>query len=147
MNVVLGESDMTLVTRKPITLQANTAEDLMSRDPVSIRGQANYSEALEFFLERNITAAPVVDESGRPTGVISVTDLLVHARECGASNLESASVAALMTPTVFTVSKDAPVADVVRDLLRANVHHLFVTDADATVIGVISTRDVLRRLS
>jgi CBS domain-containing protein len=53
----------------------------------------------------------------------------------------------MMTPTLFAVAKTTPAAAVVRDMLQTNVHHLFVTDDDDTVIGVISTKDILRHLN
>lgn len=143
-----------LTASKKLTLKAETAYEMMSVDPVSIRDNARYHEALAFFIDRNITAAPVIDATGRPVGVVSVTDLLVHTRESSwgstgftpAEEVDPTTVAEMMTPTIFTVKRDTPAEEVVRDMIGSNVHHLFVVDHDETVIGVISTRDILRKL-
>ncbi len=58
------------------------AKDLMSRNPVSIRRDAGIREALELLVDRGFGAAPVIDEGGRPVGVVSRTDILIHDREC-----------------------------------------------------------------
>lgn len=58
------------------------AKDLMSPNPVSIRCDAGIREALELMTDRGFGAAPVIDESGRPVGVVSRTDILIHEREC-----------------------------------------------------------------
>jgi len=58
------------------------ARDLMSPNPVSIHRDAGVREALELLTDRGYGAAPVIDEAGRPIGVISRTDLLIHDREC-----------------------------------------------------------------
>src|SRR5947209_4400841 len=64
-----------------LTLQADTAADPMSENPVSLREDASVQEAIALMTDRGFTAAPVIDEGGRPVGVISVTDILVHDRE------------------------------------------------------------------
>jgi CBS domain-containing protein len=58
------------------------AKDLMSPNPVSIRRDAGIREALELLTDRGFGAAPVIDEGGRPIGVVSRTDILIHEREC-----------------------------------------------------------------
>src|SRR5580704_14420071 len=62
----------------PILLQARTAADLMVRNPISLRAKAGAAEASTLFTEKGITAAPVIDEAGRPIGVVSRSDLLIH---------------------------------------------------------------------
>jgi CBS domain-containing protein len=53
----------------------------MSSNPVSIRRDAGIREALELLTDRGFGAAPVIDEAGRPVGVVSRTDILIHERE------------------------------------------------------------------
>src|SRR5262245_24550141 len=64
-----------------LTLKAETARDLMSPSPVSIRYRATVAEATALLTDRGFSAAPVIDDAGRAVGVISRTDLLVHDRE------------------------------------------------------------------
>jgi CBS domain-containing protein len=54
----------------------------MSPNPVSIHRDAGIREALELMTDRGFGAAPVIDDAGRPIGVISRTDILIHEREC-----------------------------------------------------------------
>ena len=68
--------------RTKMTLHALTAGELMVPNPISIREEADISEALSLFTEKSIAAAPVIDEAGRPIGVVSRSDLLIHEREC-----------------------------------------------------------------
>lgn len=151
----------------PLTLHACTASDLMVPNPISLRAVAGISEAMLLFTEKGITAAPVIDEAGRPIGVISRSDLIVHQCEhekqrgghyFAAPKFESESapgesaakvtttVADLMTPAVFAVSPDTPVHRVVKDMVGLHVHRLFVVDDDGVLVGVITTMDVLKHL-
>jgi CBS domain-containing protein len=140
------------VSDRALALAAETAADLMRRDLTSIPHDATFAEALAIFIDHNLTVAPVVEERGGPVGVLSITDLLIHVRECvvpdrgGSRRVEPISVDSLMTPTMFAVDAHTPAADVVRDMLRSRVHHLFVTDDVGKIVGVISARDVLRHL-
>jgi CBS-domain-containing membrane protein len=148
----------------PLHMQAETAEELMVSNPISVRAEADLAEATLLFTTKGIAAAPVIDEAGRPIGVISRSDLLIHqaeqarsttsrsaasAEEPGAdeSPLGSKStVADLMTPAVFAVAPQTPVRQVISDMIGLHVHRLFVVDAAGVLIGVITTMDVLKQL-
>src|SRR6478736_3077042 len=139
---------MPAVSDRRLALAAETASDLMRPDVAAVSHDTTFGEALAFFIDRNLTVAPVLGDRGEPVGVLSLTDLLIHVRECvvpdrgGAGGVGAASAERLMTPTVFTVGTRAPAADVVGDMLRSRVHHLFVTDDAGRIVGVISARDV-----
>jgi CBS domain-containing protein len=135
-----------------VTLAADTAEDLMTPNPVSIPENASVAEAIALLTDRGLSAAPVIDEAGNPRGVISRDDILIHQRERLAASLGSAPgpdpsrVADLMTPTVFSVTPDTPAREVVRQLLALKVQQLFVVDGSGALIGAVRALDVLRHL-
>src|SRR5438132_13949757 len=54
-----------------LRLHAATAADLMMPDPVSIRADASLKEAIALLIDRGFSGAPVIDEAGRPIGVLS----------------------------------------------------------------------------
>lgn len=149
-------SPMTNVAAPPrLTLWAETAADLMMPNPMSIRGDATVREAIAALTDHGYSAAPVIDEAGRPLGVLSRADILVHDREAidyvvPADDEEGPGadcVRDIMTPAVFCVSPDAPASRVVREMTELKVHRLFVVDDCGTLVGVISVLDVLRRLT
>jgi acetoin utilization protein AcuB len=51
-------------------------EDVMSRDPMTVKPTHTIQDVLLLFQEKKVGAFPVVDEQGRLTGIISVRDLL-----------------------------------------------------------------------
>lgn len=144
--------------RQSCPLESLQARELMSPNPVSIRRDATIREALELLTDNGFGAAPVIDDAGRPVGVLSRTDVLIHEREyvrhASASDrfpesswvADPTSAAEIMTPAVFTVSLETPAREVVRRMLELKVHQLFVIDADLALVGVISPLDVLRHL-
>src|SRR3989442_1315127 len=65
----------------------------MTGSPVSIEENASLREAIAFMIDRHISGMPVIDEAGRPVGVLTRTDILVHDRET-AEHLTAAGFAA-----------------------------------------------------
>jgi CBS domain-containing protein len=137
----------------------------MIPNPISLRSEASAGEAMRLFTEKGITAAPVIDESGRPVGVVSRSDLLIHKcvqekqhdggyfRDGSIESVDNVpkpnspmTVRDLMTPAVFAVSQDTPVSRVVSDMIGLRVHRLFVVAEDGTLVGIITTMDVLKHL-
>ena len=157
-----------------LTLGADTAADLMTSDPVSLRAGASIREAVAILTDKGFSAAPVIDEAGRPIGVLSRSDIVVHDREkveyvppspayydkldlgsgspedlregFQVENVDRTQVRDIMTPVVFSVSPATPAAKVVENMLALKVHRLFVIDRGGVLVGVISTLDVLRKL-
>jgi CBS domain-containing protein len=156
------------------SLAGKVAADLMTPNPVSIHGSATVPEVVAFLTDTGFSAAPVIDDTGHPIGVVSRTDVLVYdrARLASAEDVpgyyDEADLAApvpnqvsggpapgagallrasdLMTPAVYAVTPETPGLDVVAHMVRLNVHRLFVVDRAAVLVGVISALDLLRHL-
>lgn len=130
-----------------LTLLASTAADMMTAGPVSLPDTATVADAAAFFTARGFGAAVVTDAAGRPVGVVTRSDLLIHV--CGRTaglDHNPTPVESVMTPTVFSVSADTPARSVVAQLLALNVHHLFVADAAGVLVGIVTPMDVLKKL-
>ncbi|MBA4065599.1 MAG: hypothetical protein C0501_18170 [Isosphaera sp.] len=130
----------------PLSLKAATAAELMTAGPTSLHATATVDEATRFLTEKAFGAAVVIDDAGHPLGVVTKTDVLVHARQRKPGlEPDDTPVTEFMTPAVFSVRPDTPARSVVEQLLALNVHHLFVADG-GVIVGVISPVDVLRKL-
>jgi CBS domain-containing protein len=138
-----------------LTLEAASAAELMTDNPVSLLATATVPEATALLTDRGFSAAPVIDDTGRPVGVVSKADILIHDREqcrSGAvpdgisAHADTTRVEEIMTPAVFSVPTDTPAAKVIEQMVQLNVHQLFVVDDSGTLVGIISALDVLRNL-
>src|SRR5438132_10530105 len=120
-------------------LKAKIAGDVMTRGPVSLDAERSAESAAVFLTERGFGAALVIDAAGHPIGVVTKTDLLIHARgrDTGIET-DTTPVRSVMTPAVFSCHADTSAVSVVNQFLALNIHHLFVTDTSGVVIGVIS---------
>ncbi len=155
-------------TAPQMGLHAMTAAELMTANPLSIRQAATVGEAASFLSSRGISAAPVIDEAGRPVGVVSQSDLLNHRAHAGLHLLDApnegppdaggwfgdpqagqpgrARVGDVMTPAVFCVRPETAAGKVVEKMLALRVRRLFVVDESGVLVGVISAFDVLKNL-
>ena len=146
--------------------------DIMTRNPVSIEATASIQDLVAVLTERSISGLPVINETGRPVGVVSQADVLIHDREKREYLLSVAdtqdwgdpdarpskegdasgrfaiadptTVAEIMTPVVFSVTPDTPARKAIEDMVDMKVHRLFVVDKGGALVGVISPLDVLR---
>jgi CBS-domain-containing membrane protein len=131
-----------------LTLNAKTAAEIMNPGLVSLASSATVTEATRFLTERAYGAAVVIDDAGHPLGVVTKTDVLVHARQRRPGlEPDDTPVTEFMTPAVFSVRPETPARSVVEQLLALNVHHLFVADPAGVIVGVISPIDVLQKLA
>jgi CBS domain-containing protein len=114
----------------------------MTLRPESLPEGATAGQAAAFPDEHPFGAAPVTDDAGHPVGVLSRTDVLSYEsgraagavpappRPAGSVAVQGAALRAndLMSPTVFSVSPEAPAEEVAAQMVQLNVHRLFVVD-------------------
>lgn len=50
--------------------------DVMTADPLTVRPQSTFAQVVDLLSERKISEVPVIDEDGRPVGLIDITDVI-----------------------------------------------------------------------
>jgi hypothetical protein len=111
------------------------------RDVLCLRGDVPASEVARLVLDRGFSAVPIVDEDGRPLGVLSKTDLV---RDGAPSDAAASDV---MTPVVLTVPENASLGDAVELMATHAIHRVFVVADSGEITGVLTTMDVVRWLA
>lgn len=110
--------------------------------------------------ENRISAIPIVDQDGRPVGIVSEADLLLkerHGEPDTAARLfhprrsrtevakaEGTVASDLMTAPPITVPADAPLMHAARLMQERNVRRLIVTDMRGRIAGIVSRSDLLQ---
>ena len=112
---------------------AQIVAEIMNRELFSLRPHDTVDAAL-----RRISGAPVLDDQGRPIGMISFRDLL--ARKGGDS------IAERMSSPAVSVRPDTPIRDAARLLADRSFHRLVVVDDSGHAIGMLGVFDVMRAL-
>jgi CBS-domain-containing membrane protein len=156
--------------RRGLTMRRRglTAKDIMQRRVVTADPEMTAQAAMELFLDRQITGAPVVDEIGTLVGVVSQSDLLRHQRQ-GAPAIpqapsyyyetdgqalvsrwraeapKGATVQELMTPAAFMTDEHTPLDKIARFMLKHRVHRVIIT-RQGKLAGIVTSMDLLRAL-
>src|SRR5438876_742479 len=103
-----------------LVLDAETAAELMTPNPISIRGEATVQDALVLLTDKNIRAAPVINQAGQPIGVVSRSDILLHEREshaAGSAVPHFYQTADLSVPAPVAATAEAQRAVPVREIM------------------------------
>ena len=109
--------------------------DLMTSDTIPTGTGDSVTAARRILLASGLHALPAVDSEGMTVGVVTLLDL------------DSAATAAdpvnsVMSQPVITIEADSSVAAAAELMMAEGIHHLVVTEGQATV-GLISTFDLL----
>jgi acetoin utilization protein AcuB len=120
----------------------------MTKDVVTIRGDAPMSDAVALLADSRIGGLAVVDHHGKLIGTVSASDSLAAEAEAGdeearARLLTTTLVSDIMTSPPLTVSADTDVREASLQMEYGEVHRLFV-EQDGDLAGVISRSDVVR---
>ncbi|OEU48108.1 MAG: arabinose-5-phosphate isomerase [Desulfobulbaceae bacterium S3730MH12] len=78
-NFVLGivtDGDIRRAVMEAISLDRITASELMTRNPICIKGTRMAADALSIMQQHEITALPITDDKGRLEGMLHLHDLL-----------------------------------------------------------------------
>jgi|tagenome__1003787_1003787.scaffolds.fasta_scaffold20613819_2 CBS domain-containing protein len=133
--------------------------NVMSTDVATVRRDTPFKDIVRTLEQRDVSAAPVVDEKGHVLGVVSQADLLVKQgvqepdwtrspmnwwrRRHNARRAEATTAADLMTRPAITITEKSTVVSAARELTRHNIKRLPVIDDDGKLVGIVSRKDLL----
>lgn len=112
--------------------------EIMNAELFSLGPEDTVDMALRGILLLGVTGAAVLDEDGKPLGLVSLRDLV--------ADKPGATVGERMTRPAATVAAKAPIAAAARLLARTGYHRLIVVDEAGTAVGMVSSLDVIRGL-
>jgi CBS-domain-containing membrane protein len=147
------------------------ARDVMTRNLIVIRDSYTIEQAIGELKSHHITGAPIVNDSGKFVGILSMSDLLRGGAAGSqqrsakptplahgegkmtwdlfdlASPVDAATgeelVAERMSTVVTSVTTDAPLVEVARVMCSGHWHRVPVVEESGQLAGIISTMDVL----
>jgi len=125
----------------PEKLRATVACQVMTKNPIALHHGTTIEEALETFEGTKLRVLPVTDEQTHVIGVVTLEDLGyvdVHRKEM------SLSETMMHKPTL--IGSKTSLERVAEIMIENQQDHVFVTDANERLIGVISGIDVAKKI-
>ncbi len=147
-----------------------TVADVMTRDPIIVRGETPLQEAIQILAEKRISGLPVVDDAGKLVGIISETDLMWQetgltppayimfldsviflknpaAYERDLHKALGQTVGEVMSKNPITTKSDQPLKEAAKIMSDRNVHRLPVLDTEGQVVGILTRGDIIRAMA
>lgn len=159
------ESVIRVIWDTGITIRKHlTVRDIMHREVVSASPDESLKDVANKFYRNQVSGMPVIDEKGRPIGVISERHLIQAALpnyETLIQNLAMApdaepfdellrhedeiKVKDIMTTRVFTTTEDTPIIEVAAQMLFRNIRRVPVVHGEK-MVGIILRRDIVSKV-
>ena len=150
----IGICDCHQPHRTAVKPRRQTVGDVMTREVITVRREADFKEIERVLAQRHVGAVPVIDADGNPVGVVSETDLLLKIEGGGAmgfgvasrrrrSKAAAATAEGLMTTPVITIGSDQSLAAAARLMRKHRVHQLPVVSG-GKLVGMLSRGDLLQ---
>jgi CBS domain-containing protein len=144
---------------------AMNAEDVMTREVISIDPNATVLQAARLMLEHHISGLPVIDKDGNLVGVLSEGDFLrrretktEHRRSrwleflmgpgriaAEYSHSHGSKVSEVMTPEVQTVEEVTPIEDIVDLMERRRIKRVPVV-CGGQVVGIVTRSNLMHAM-
>ena len=125
----------------PRELDRLTAADVMTSKPISLRFEMSVREAFEGFSKTSFRLMPVVDNTGKLVGYVTLEELASVSKTALDRPLHTAGIHA---PLAF--KEDYPVKRIIEEMINREADHAFVVDDRDVLRGIISGIDLVRLL-
>jgi CBS domain-containing protein len=145
-----------------------TARDIMSTEVFSVGQDTDLKELAAIFVERKVTAMPVVEEGGKLVGMISQTDLVEQDKplhiptvislfdwviyleseknfQDEVKKVTARKVGEICSREPVTCSPETPVSEIASLMVDNKVHLVPVVD-DGALVGVVARLDLIRSM-
>jgi CIC family chloride channel protein len=125
----------------PEKLKTTSTNEVMTKNPVTLRQGTTVREALETFKCTKFRVLPVIDENAHVTGVVTLEDLgYVDVRRQEIGIFETV----MHKPAV--IGEETSLEHVAQFMVETQQDHVFVLDKDERLIGVVSGIDVVKKV-
>lgn len=132
--------------RKPALL----VEQIMTFPVVTISAEDSLEKAWRIVREKGYRHLPVIDDSGKPIGLLSDRDLMrgKPAKAHRDQNLKSKdppeTVSDLMATQVLTAARETEIREAARAMINEQIGCLPVVEEDGLLAGILTTTDIMR---
>lgn len=115
--------------------------DIMTKDVHVVRNDTSMAEVVATMAKFDLSYI-MVEQSGKPTGIITEHDILVRLVTQGLA--PSAVIARMVyTNPIFTIDENATVEEAVNMMKHWGVKHLPVTGKEGELVGVLTAENVM----
>jgi CBS domain-containing protein len=147
-----------------------TIDQVMTANPITVRAETPLQEAIAILAEKHISGLPVVDKSGKLTGIISETDLMwqetgiepppyimildsvIYLQNPARYEKEihkvlGQTVGEVMTDNPISIKSHQTIKEAAHIMHEKKIRRLPVIDDDRKVVGILTQGDIIRTMA
>lgn len=117
-----------------------TVSTVMTANPASCKIDTPVRDVASMMLDNDCGQIPVVDEQGKPLGVVTDRDIAIRVVARGGDGSTTAGDA--MTTPIKTVREDSELKDCVCLMEEAQIRRVPVVDASGKLAGIVALADI-----
>ncbi len=126
-------------------------KNLMTPSPITAHIETNYNEALRLMKKNNINHLPIVDNKGKPIGIVTTGGMLratpspvttLNVYEI-ATLLDIVTMGDIMVSPVLAVDENCSISTAANFMLNNKIDSLLITHED-NLVGIITAADIFR---
>ena len=115
--------------------------DIMSKDVKTVNNNTTVKEVIALMTKYDKDAI-LVEQSGKPTGIITVKDVLIRAVEFGAP-LSTIIARMVYTNPLVVMDESATVEEAAKLMKHWRIKHLPIVDKNGALVGMVNDRDIV----
>jgi len=116
------------------------AQQVMTRNLVTVREDMPIYEAMKILAEQNITGLPVVSADDRVVGIVSEKDML---KLLYGPHIKQGAVSEIMTRDVVCFDENDDLVDICECLIQKHFRRVPIL-SEGKLVGIISRRDIIK---
>ena len=148
VRVPICESEAEGLLQVPTIADLIPVRRIMSREVVCAREDLEVGALMDLMVRRHIGCVPIIDDRGRPIGMVTKTDVVEQQLAATLHGTPPATTASgLMMPLAITLDEHATVAHAAAMMAVEDFHHVAIVSDAGALIGVVSTMDIVRWLA
>ncbi|MCC6028890.1 MAG: CBS domain-containing protein [Candidatus Korarchaeum sp.] len=134
-----------LIPEREEELKVRTkVSEVMNRNLITMRPDGTVYEAAKLMKENNIGSV-VIMEGSELKGIVTERDLITRYIAVGDGRRpEDVKVSEIMTKDPVTIRDNTDIDEAARIMIERNIRRLIVVNYDGRVVGIISSRDILK---
>ncbi|ACB40680.1 CBS domain-containing protein [Pyrobaculum neutrophilum] len=128
---------MPLIKRRELPLRVS---DIMVKNVVTAKENERVREVAIRMYENKVGSVVVVDDEGRPVGIVTERDLVYVVARALAPDTP---VWMVMTEDPVVINENALVTEAMEKMRQLDIRHLPVVDSAGKLVGMVSFRDIV----
>jgi signal-transduction protein with cAMP-binding, CBS, and nucleotidyltransferase domain len=121
-----------------------TIESIMSKQLITIDADSSAFQAAKNMSEK-VVSSIIIKDSGKIVGILTERDFI---KQVCAADLQASKipVSSIMSAPLIAIDKGSGLEKAAETMIKNKVRHLAVRDSNNQIIGIISSRDLIRLL-